>query len=87
MDEKNIILNTKNMNELDQNTDIYFFPYFFLHICSEALELIPVELRSRGARFVDLTGSTGATSILTALWSLGWISLVTYETNYENLGK
>ena len=60
-------------------------PPTFMKFISEAYALVPNEVRTRGPRFVDLTGSTGATSILTSLWSLGWSSTVTYERNYEDL--
>lgn len=60
-------------------------PPTFMKFISEAFALVPNEVRTRGPRFVDLTGSTGATSILTSLWSLGWSSTVTYEKNYEDL--
>ena len=59
-------------------------PPTWFKLISEALELLNPEVRSR-ARFVDLTGSTGATSILTAMWLLGFASLVTYEKDYEDL--
>ena len=60
-------------------------PPTWLKFISETLEMTTFEARSRGARFVDLTGSTGATANLSALWSLGWSSFVTYEKNYEDL--
>ena len=65
-----------------QNTIV---PPTFMKFISEALELLSSSVRERGARFVDLTGSTGAFSVLTSLWSLGWSSTVTYEKDYEDL--
>ena len=60
-------------------------PPTFMKFISEAYELIPKDVRLKYPRFVDLTGSTGATALLTSLWCLGWSSTVTYENTYEDL--
>jgi hypothetical protein len=59
-------------------------PSTWLKYVSELGELVPKHILGR-ARFVDLTGSQGALSVLTALWSPQWQSFSSFEDGYENL--